>query len=40
MKIIAEKNHGKVFEQFGGNITLWKPVVTGVREYEKTVFDS
>ena len=38
MKIIAENNHGKVFEQYGNNISLWDPVVVGIREYEKVVF--
>ncbi len=40
MKIIAEKNHGKVFEQYGDNISLWTPVVAGIREYENIVFDN
>lgn len=40
MKIIAEKNHGKVFEQYGENIVLWPPVVSNVREYEKVVFEN
>ncbi len=40
MKIIAEKNHGKVFEQYGENIVLWPPVVSNIREYEKVVFDN
>jgi len=39
MKIIAEKNHGKVFDQYGENIVLWPPVVSNVREYEKVVFE-
>jgi len=38
MKIIAAKNHGKVFEQYGENISLWSPVVTGINEYENIVF--
>jgi hypothetical protein len=40
MKIIAEKNHGKVFEQYGDNITLWEPVIPDIREYEKIVFEN
>ncbi len=40
MKIIAEKNHGKVFEQYGENIVLWPPIVPNVREYEKVVFEN
>lgn len=36
MKIIAEKNHAKVFEESGGRITLWEPVKMFVKkEYEK-----
>ena len=38
MKIIAEKNHGKVFDQYGENIVLWPPVISTIREYEKVVF--
>ena len=40
MKIIAEKNHGKVFEQYGDNVSLWSPVVAGIREYENIVFEN
>ncbi|VAW60316.1 hypothetical protein MNBD_GAMMA08-1532 [hydrothermal vent metagenome] len=40
MKIIAEKNHGKVFDQYGENIVLWPPVVPSIREYEKVVFEN
>jgi len=40
MKIIAEKNHAKVFEQYGENIVLWPPVVSNIREYEKIVFEN
>jgi len=39
MKIIAEKNHGKVFEQYGEEITLWPPIEKKVREYESYVFN-
>jgi len=38
MKIVAEKNHGKVFEQYGENISLWSPIIQGVGEYEAVVF--
>lgn len=34
MKIIAEKNHGKVFEQDGSAVTIWEQVLPYVREYE------
>ena len=40
MKIIAENNHGKVFEQYGENISIWSPVVEGIKEYENIVFKS
>jgi hypothetical protein len=36
MKGIAEKNHGKVFEQYGDQVTLWEPIIPYVREYEKS----
>lgn len=39
MKIIAERNHGKVFDQHGDRITIWDPVAADVREYEKFVFE-
>jgi predicted glycosyl hydrolase (DUF1957 family) len=35
MKTIAPKNHGKVFEQYGEEITLWEPIALYVREYER-----
>lgn len=38
MKIMAERNHGKIFEQYGDNISLWSPVIEGIREYENFVF--
>lgn len=37
MRISAEKNHGKVFELNGDQITIWPPVIPAVREFEKTV---
>jgi hypothetical protein len=37
MKLIADKNHGKIFEQYGDEVTLWKPIIPSVREYEKIV---
>ncbi|EEZ80674.1 hypothetical protein [Candidatus Thioglobus sp.] len=41
MKNIAEKNHGKIFEQDNfGNIRIWNPVQSFVDEYEKIVFDN
>ena len=40
MKIIAPNNHGKVFEQYGDNISIWDPVVRAVNEYENIVFES
>ena len=38
MRISAEKNHGKVFDQNGEKVTLWPPVESAIREYEKLVF--
>jgi len=38
MKNIAEKNNGKVFDQHGEYIEIWKPVEKAVREYENQVF--
>jgi len=38
MRISAERNHGKVFDQNGEKLTLWPPVVSAIREYEKLVF--
>jgi hypothetical protein len=40
MKSIAEKNHGKVFEQYGENISIWSPVAKSIDEYEKIVFEN
>ncbi len=40
MKIIAEKNHGKIFEHYGDNIHIWEPVASDIREYEKVVFEN
>ena len=37
MKIIAERNHGKVFETYGGRVTIWPPVEAHVREFEKEI---
>lgn len=38
MKNIAEKNHGKIFDQDElGNIRIWAPVQSFVDEYEKTI---
>ena len=34
MKIISEKNHGKIFEQSGEVVTLWPPIIPFIREYE------
>ena len=38
MKTIAGSNHGKVFEQYGENISIWSPVAQGIKEYENIVF--
>lgn len=38
MKIIADRNHGKIFDQNGEIITIWPPIETIVNEFECTVF--
>jgi len=38
MRISAERNHGKVFDQDGDRVTLWSSVEPAVREYERAVF--
>lgn len=38
MKIIAERNHGKVFESHGNHVSIWEPVAAYVREFERRVF--
>ena len=38
MKIIAPKNHGKVFDQRGSEVKIWEPVQDFVREFEQNVF--
>lgn len=38
MKIIAPKNHGKVFAQIGNEVTIWEPVQDFVQEFEQSVF--
>lgn len=38
MKIIAERNHGKIFETHSGQVTIWPPVETYVRDFESQVF--
>lgn len=38
MKIIAERNHGKVFDVLNDEVTIWPPVASAVAEYEQMVF--
>lgn len=38
MKIIAERNHGKIFEIESGIVTIWPPVADAVDEYARKVF--
>jgi hypothetical protein len=38
MKSISDKNHGKVFEVNGQQVTIWLPVEAAVREYEAQLF--
>lgn len=33
-----KKNYGKLFDQYGDQITIWPPVEYAVGKYEKTVF--
>lgn len=40
MKTISKKNHGKVFELQSDNVSIWSPVATSVREYERIVFEN
>lgn len=40
MKIIADRNHGKVFEVKGEYVNIWKPVEAVVNNYEKQVFEN
>lgn len=38
MRIIADKNHGKVFDIKGSSVLLWPPVEPAIREFERFVF--
>lgn len=38
MKSIADKNHGKVFQQTGEFIEIWQPVSKAVKAYESIIF--
>ncbi|WP_239979597.1 hypothetical protein [Cronobacter sakazakii] len=38
MKNIAEKNHGKVFDVNGSEVSIWPPVAAAVEEFRRTVF--
>jgi hypothetical protein len=38
MKVIAEKNNGKIFDQYGDKVILWEPIIPYIREYEELVF--
>ena len=40
MKIIAPKNHGKIFEHNGHEVTIWEPVKPFVTQFENNVFQS
>ena len=38
MKIISEKNNGKVFDEINGEVSLWKPISQFViDEYNKII---
>ncbi len=38
MKIISEKNHGKIFELYGDKVSIWKPVLNAVNAFEHEIF--
>lgn len=40
MKVIADRNHGKVFESDGRYVTIWEPIKSAVDNYERVVFQS
>lgn len=40
MKVVADRNHGKVFDADGYYVTIWEPVRSAVEEYERIVFSS
>lgn len=40
MKVIADRNHGKIFDADGRYVTIWEPVRSAVHEYERAVFQS
>lgn len=40
MKIIAPKNHAKVFEIVNGAVNIWNPVLRNIKDYEKKVIEN
>lgn len=38
MKIIASRNHGKIFDVIDGDIKIWEPIKEAVEEYKRTAF--
>ena len=40
MKIIAEKNHAKVFDEEGDNVYLWKPVSDFIEDLYAGIFNA
>ncbi|MGF1765048.1 hypothetical protein [Aliivibrio kagoshimensis] len=40
MKIIAQHNHGKIFEVDDNKVTIWRAVESAVRQYEREVLGS
>lgn len=40
MKVVADRNHGKIFDSDGRYVTIWGPVQSAVHEYERVVFQS
>ncbi len=40
MKVIADRNHGKVFDIDGQFVNIWGPIKAAIDEYESVVFRS
>ncbi len=38
MKIISEKNHGKIFDVYGDKVSIWEPVSVYVDTFKKDIF--
>jgi hypothetical protein len=40
MKVIADRNHGKIFDSNGHYVMIWEPIKSAVQDYERVVFGS